>query len=185
MTYYDQHEIIKSAGMHKYKYLCIPMIVIIICFFLTPYFDFMKYISLLAIVKYAKLLLIFRFNRSYSEPEVGEIVSPINGKITDIEKIENGSIITIKKPAHYPCEIITSSNSDIINSLETDNDRVSWKITNYFQKIYYDENVNKPCSIVGISPGKATCEIFIPHRYKLNVGIGDKVEAGEGIGIHH
>jgi hypothetical protein len=181
MNYYDQFEIVRMAGWHKYKYLSVPMILIIISALLSNYYCFTRYITLISLAIYAVIFYMFSFNKSYSEADEGEIVSPINGKICNIEKLPNGNVITIKKSKLLSCEIVTASKSDIIDSLDTNNDKISWEISNNLKQVYFKGNVNKQCAIVGITPCYSICRIFLPLAYEVNINVLDKVIAGETV----
>ena len=168
------------ANRIKYRYLVWPGIVIVINFILSITYPslFTKYVSILALVFYFLILFIFRFKRNYPKYETDVVVSPINGKIVHIKTLDEGYVVSIKKPFFASCEFVTCTRNDFPKVLITEKPQVSWKIESQHKYIFIDETVEYQAVLVGIVPGTALCEVFIPNIYKINAVEGSVLEAG-------
>ena len=181
MKEFIPHEMLSKAQFYKYKFLSIPAVIIVISFFLRDIHSAAKYLSLLALALYFFIFIIFRFKRNFSLPEINEVLSPINGRIIDIETVENGSIIMIKKPFFASAEIVTCTSADKINTLDMQQTQISWRISNRFAKIFHESDVNYQAALIGLSPGSAICALFIPSKYEILVNTKNHLEAGETV----
>ena len=178
MKEFIPHDMILKAQVFKYKYLAVPGAVIILSFFLRGFFEESRWIPIIALVVYFLLLCLFRFRRVYPDHEAGAVVAPINGKITNIDALATGNVLTIQKPFFESSEITTCTKTDIINRLDTEGERVSWQIECANSKVFYTENPDYQAVLIGIAAGNAKCEVFIPAKYDLFVEIGSVVDAG-------
>jgi len=178
MKEFIPHDMILRAQKYKYKYLAIPGALIFINFLLRNHVDHARYVSLLALLFYFFLLIVFRFRRAYPDHENGDVIAPITGKIARVETLPNGSVVTIQKSLFDSSEIVTCTNADLINKLDTEQEHVSWKIEGANTKIFTDLTVNYKSVLIGLAAGNATCEVFIPSRYELIVNEGNKIEGG-------
>jgi len=109
---------------------------------------------------------------------VSEIAAPINGKVTALDFIEKGVIVIIEKPFFASSEIVTCTKNDLINQVDIEQDRVSWKIECANFKVFYDGIARYQAVLVGVATGNAVCEMFVPIGYDMTVEVGQKVEAG-------
>ena len=180
MKIFIQHDMFIKANRVKYKFLIIPIIVIIINFVITLLNEDSNsgLGSIIALLFYFFILYTFRFKKVFSEPDEQIAFAPVNGLIANIVEKETGTILTIDKQFFAPCELVTSTNNDIINSLDTDSSQVSWKVEGPNKYIFIDETIEHQAAMIGILPGNAVCEIFIPNEYEIKIDKGTKVEAG-------
>ncbi|MCL1827420.1 MAG: hypothetical protein FWG20_05195 [Candidatus Cloacimonetes bacterium] len=171
------HEMLTHAQIYKYKYLIIPALSIVLCFFLRDAFTGSQFLSVFSLMLYFYFFYAVRFHRNFSPPNASEVYAPINGKITAISSTEKGTIITIQKPVHAAAEVVTCTATDKINEL-AENDRVSWKINSSHLKIFYEGEVPFQAALIGMVAWSATAEVFIPSQYEVLVISGQNVEAG-------
>ena len=171
-----------KANRVKYKYLALPTIIILLNFifsFVLPALSF-KYTSLFALIIYFIILIVFRFRRDFAETNDNVVFAPITGKITNIKTLETGHIVTIKKSFFATCEVVTCTKNDIpdIMPQDTTNNQVSWHINCANKHIFINETVKYQAVLVGVAPGNATCDVFIPNDYELDIEVDGKVDAG-------
>ena len=181
MNVFIPHDMILKAQKAKYKYLALPALIIIINFFLKNQFESVKYLSILALIVYGIILILFRFRRTYPKHDENNVIAPINGKIIHKKCLPTGCILTIQKPAFASSEIVTCTKTDIPKVLEMDKKQVSWQIEGSKALIFIDEPVSFQTALIGLAPGPAICEVFIPSIYNLLVEEGNSVEAGLSI----
>lgn len=184
MDYFHPHDMILKAQKLKYKALALPAILIIICFVLSlNNIDgtIVKYASFTSLLVYLYLIILYRYKRFINKPEDNEVVAPVNGKVINKNCLPNGCIVTIQKPFFASAEIITCTKSDIPKVLDMHSDCVSWEIKSKNAKIFINETVNYQAILIGLVPGPAICEVFIPSKYSVLVSEGDSLKAGESI----
>jgi len=176
---------LRKAQMYKYIFIVIPAGIIVVNFFLVSRFDELKYLSIFAMLVYLFLLAVYKVNTQFEDISDDVVSSPINAKITHIETVENGTIITLKKSYFSPCEIVTCTSSDIVNKPDTSGEQVSWfftqKTARRYVQIFAKEDIDEQGILVGITPGSATMTVFIPTKYDLQVTVGDAVFAGRTV----
>jgi len=178
MKKFVPHEVLTKAQINKYKFLVIPFVIIIISFFLSQVSENSKYLSYLGLILYFFLFYFLRFKINFISINETEVVSPINGKIVKITSIENGYLLFIEKPFLASTEVVTCTKYDLINKIDDTQDRVSWEISNKMIKIFTEDEVDCAAVLIGVSPGKATCQIFIPSKYEISVNENNSLEAG-------
>ncbi|MCL2063349.1 MAG: hypothetical protein FWG98_03120 [Candidatus Cloacimonetes bacterium] len=173
------------ANRVKYKYLAFPALVIIINFIFSITFPalYTQYGSFMALGAYFFILYVFRFNKEFQKFEEDVVIAPMNGKIIKITEVEEGHLITIKKPFFDSCEFVTCTKHDIPNTSiqdikNKDISHVCWKINCATAHIFINNIVNYQATLIGLVPGNAVCEVFIPKRYNLEVAEGGIIEAG-------
>ena len=181
MNEFLPHDMILKAQRFKYKYLAVPAVVIIFSFFTSNLFADSRWASLVALAGYFALLYIFRFNRTFSEHEESEVTSPVNGKVTNVEVVSDGAVLTIRKPFFASSEIVTCTKNDLINEIDKEQERVCWKVEGANSKVFYTGIVRYHAVLIGVAAGNAVCEMFVPAMYGLTVEVGQKVEAGMSV----
>ena len=179
MNVFIPHDMIIKAQRYKYKYLAIPAGIVIVSFFLKSISEDAKWASLLGLVVYALVLIVFRFKGRFGEADEGEVLAPINGKVLSINEVEKGCVVTIQKLFFGSSEIVTCTKSDVLNKIDMESERVCWKVECANMKVFTDAvDVNYQAVLVGLAPGTAVCEVFVPKQYNLIVNEGDVIEAG-------
>ena len=194
MSEYTPEVALGMAQRLKYRYIAVLCGVILLNFLLLrfvlpPQYDWLKYISVLALIFYVILLTMYKFNAKFPPPEYSSVTSPIHGKVVMIKAEPNGHLITIKKTILKACEIVSTTISDLPNTIDMDSEQVSWQILGLetdsflknFAKVFIDETIPYQGILVGLVPGNATCEVFLPKKYVINIRMGDDVEAGYSI----
>jgi hypothetical protein len=155
-----------------------------------------RYLSILALVYYLIILLVFRINRTVSLPEEDTLISPINGKVTDIRTEKNEHIVEIKKLFYQPADVRLSDSADVSSEVVTSYNKqwikkseliftnaerkTSWSLSG--RNIYYFfETMRKKGGLTAIIPGNGSCTLRLSDQYHLNIQQGDKLEAGSSI----
>jgi hypothetical protein len=182
------HDLFLAAQKLKYKFLLMPGAIIVVNFLLARnYPDLkLKYLSILALLLYIFVLVIFRFQRAFAPEDEDMVTAPINGVITKIDTGDSGSILYIKKGFFASSELVTCTLTDIPNEIDPDQPFVSWIIPDFYTssftrnlgRIFIESTFNHQRSLVGLVPGIANCELFIPDKYEIVAKVGTKIIAG-------
>jgi len=181
---------VNKAMMYKYSFMAIPAMIIVVNFFMVNRMPKLQYLSIVALCVYAFLFMFYRFRTVYAEPSSDIVTSPINGKVSNVQAVADGAIVTIKKPYFAPCEIVTCTASDIPNKLEIDSAQVSWQVTGYtsrgtghtsrrYVKVFIAQTIAEQGILVGMAPGSVTMEVFIPATFSVQVVVGEEIIAGQ------
>jgi len=181
MNEFIPHDIILKAQRFKYKYLAVPAAIIILSFFASNLFADSRWVSLIALGFYFVLLYIFRFNRTFGEHDESEVAAPMNGEVVNMEVVSEGAVLKIRKPFFASSEVVTCTKNDLINEIDREQERISWKIECANSKVFYTGIVRYHAVLIGVAAGNAVCEVFVPSMYKLSVEVGQKVEAGMSV----
>ncbi|MCF7857794.1 MAG: hypothetical protein K9N07_00515 [Candidatus Cloacimonetes bacterium] len=157
-------EYVTKIQQLKYKTAVFPILLVIISFGLNFFFalDLVKYLTLIGLVWYIIILMIFRIKRNYpplSDSEI--IVAPIYGKISKIE----GNVITITKSYFQPADL---RYSGVNTTTDFDSTRVR----------YFEADPQLTGRLIGVVPAKTKCTCEIPIDWGINVNVGEKVVAG-------
>ena len=193
MNIFIPFNMIIKAHRTKYKYLAIPILVILINFALSLKNEalYIPAISIIAFAFFLFIMYLFRFKRSFSQPDDDVIFAPMNGKIVQIKPLLEGHVLTIKKPFLASSEFVTCSKCDALGGVATKDKaesldielletqtNVFWKVKCALAHIFINETIDHQAVLIGIVPGNAVCEVFLPQIYDLKVKEGSEVSAG-------
>jgi len=194
MKTYDQHSLANKAQYYKYKMLAFPGAMIIINFLIKDWvferFGFqIQYLSVVFLLLYFFILYIYRVSRTYVKPVDDCVLAPMSGVVKKIDRTPHGWIVTIKKPFFSSCEFMTATATDIPNELDIESEHVSWQIVDIhtglcrsvFSRIFIDETIDYQGVLVGVVPGNAVCELFIPSSYTLTIDVDSDISTGLSI----
>ncbi|HOD52958.1 MAG TPA: hypothetical protein PKJ08_00385 [Candidatus Cloacimonadota bacterium] len=175
-------EFINRIQKEKYKMLAIPIIVIVINFAVKMFIgvDFVKYISAVAMALYLIILWLYRLSHPNIEINESNLLAPVNGKILEIKKIEDGFQLIILKNWFQSSEIRTMSNLDLINEIEK-TDQACFMVKGVWSKIFTEKNPHLQGQLIGVAPGKCMAYINIPDTYEISARLNDQLEAGVSI----
>jgi len=166
---YNPIEYLTRIQSLKYKAATVPILIVIISFSVNLIFkiDLVKYFSLLGLLLFLFILMKYRIKRTVpSESEEEIVLAPIHGRII---KIEDNKIL-IKKSFLDPADI----------RCVTDNKNVKITITNS-RITWFEKEATLPGKLIGIVPHSAECICELPNDYKVEIQLGQKIEAGETI----
>jgi hypothetical protein len=170
ITDYNPVEYLIKIQRLKLKAVLIPLGIIIVSFAINILLkiDLSKYFSLFGLMLYILISLRYRIQKNIPPDIEQQILSPINGKITQINKDRNE--ISIKKSFFHPAEIRSPSNDDTI--------KFNINSRNFS---LFEERSEVAGKLIGIVPSNAECTINITGEYEININPGQKVIAGETI----
>jgi hypothetical protein len=199
MTEYTPPEILTNIAKIKFKRTMVPIGIVIIGLILQQGYHLAsaRYLSIIALIYYLLLLLIFRINRTTSRPERGTLISPINGKVKEIRNDDYEQVIIIKKNFYHPADIRLSALADVSSEIDTGNNASQWlkksklTFTNGEEKVswsirgssiyFFPEARRIKGGLTAILPGSGICTYRLSDQYRLNINTGDKLEAGTSI----
>ena len=168
---YNPVRVILQIKKIEYRYLLLPFALIIGTFVAVKFYHFtqLKLLSILALILYFVIKMLFRINKivpTEIDDSIKSVKSPINGKVINIE---NG-IVTIYKNLFDRADFRTiSSDYTIING-----------------KIFLIEKSDVQSMLTGVTPTTVLCKIALPESYNINVKNGQKVISGiTDIGIYN
>lgn len=153
----------------KYKFLAVPIIVIILTFLLNLKYEnkIFSIISLIALVIFFVISRIFSVNKSVHNPEKsGKILAPINGKIVKKQRNE----LIIKKSIFAHAEIRKSDKEN----------KLALSIKGFLLYDFAEEDAVQ-AQIIGLLPGPATAVCQLPENYHFTVEETENIEAGETV----
>lgn len=172
---------LSRARKEKYKWLLIPIFVIMINFILKQIWNipYIEYASAFFFIVYMIISYIFRIEKPAIEINESNLLAPVTGKIISINKEENCYCLTIEKALLSGCEIRTMTNTDLINT--DDKNELSWTIPQNKVRIFTQRNPHPQGQLIGIVPGKCDLLINIPQDYELSIIPGQKIQSGATI----
>ena len=148
-----------------------PFALIIGTFVAVKFYHFtqLKLLSILALLLYFLIKMLFRINKivpTEIDNTIKSVKSPINGKVINIEN----EIVTIYKNLFDRADFrVTSSDYTIIKG-----------------KIFLIEKSDVQSMLVGVVPTTFLCKIKLPENYSVNVKIGQRIISGiTDIGIYN
>ncbi len=173
---------LKIARKEKYKFLSVPIVVILINFVLilkyqTPY---VEYISTVFFILYLFISYFYKIEKPNIEINESNLLAPITGKVKKVTFNQDNYSIIIQKPLFSTCEIRTMTNTDSINSL-SENSEVSWAIKSSRVKIFSDKSPHPQGQLIGINAGACELCVIIPLEYELSVVEGQHLICGKSI----
>lgn len=192
----NPQQVLLAISRIKYRKALIPLIIVIGAFFIqmSSGNPNLRYLSLLGLIYYLFLLLIFRVNRYPVEPDDTTVLSPVNGKVIKIESDESGEIIFINKnflqaadirfstgderPDHI---VVTETNTETVKRNElsfTDNKNLTGWTLKGNSIFFFPGTPVQQGVLTGIIPGNALCVYRLTPKITLRVKTSDKVEAG-------
>lgn len=175
--------------LHKIKFMqlrkqLIPLISVILLMIINIFLTIkvILYLSIACFGWYLLEKMFFRTKNKIRTPEQGTFVSPVDGKVLSIRRSPDFNLLTIKKAMFdvvelrlpYPdMQSVTDGNW----SFETPGGLVNLKIVS--DKAKYFENDNIHGSVIGVIPGNAVINIYIPAELKILVRASQNVFGGE------
>ena len=170
ITDYNPVEYLIKIQRLKLKAVSVPIGIIIVGFVINILLkiDLSKYFSLFGLILYILISLRYRIKKNIPPDIEQQILSPINGKITQINKDRNE--ISIKKSFFHPAEIRSPSNDDTI--------KFNINSRNFS---LFEERSEVAGKLLGIVPSNAECTINLTREYEIIVQPDQKVIAGETI----
>ncbi len=166
---YNPIEYLTRIQSLKYKAATVPILIVIISFSVNLIFkiDLVKYFSLFGLLLFLFILMKYRIKRTVpSESEEEIVLAPIHGRII---KVENNKF-TIKKSLLDPADIrCIAIRKDI--KIKIKSSGLTW----------FEKEATLPGKLIGIVPHSAECICELPNDYKIEVQLGQKIEAGETI----
>jgi len=153
----------------KLRFLALP-IFIVICGLglnLLLKIDFFKYLSLLGLILYFILQILYHIHRIYQfDEDTGAFIAPVSGIVIGIEDQE----VLIKKRWFQPADLRAPC------IYET----APFEIT--LGKIYlFQTESHLAGKLIGLVPGSIICRCLIPSDYVIIVKPSEKVRSGETI----
>ena len=166
---YNPIEYLTRIQSLKYKAATVPILIVIISFSVNIILkiDLVKYFSLLGLLLFLFILMKYRIKRTVpSESEEEIVLAPIHGRII---KIEDNKIL-IKKSFLDPADIRCVTNNKNVKITIT-NSSITW----------FEKNANLPGKLIGVIPHSTEFICELPNNYKVEIKLGQKVEAGETV----
>jgi hypothetical protein len=165
---YNPIAVITKIQKTKYKFVMIPIILVIFSFVSEKYIgeEISKNLALIGLISYLLITFLFKINHRYQIAEGAEpqLVFPITGKI--IGKEDN--YLSIKKAPFSLADVRYSGAS-------FDKDELAGRKYIFLDK---DAVVGQ---LIGVAPFSVTYRIVIPKDKIDNYKLGAKVTAGEVI----
>ncbi|MCB5250219.1 MAG: hypothetical protein RBS16_01440 [Candidatus Cloacimonadales bacterium] len=173
---------INKIQKSKYTVLAFPMAIIVINLFCAYFlhYEFIKIVSVLAMLFYLYILWLYRVNDIDIDSDSSKLFSPINGKIIDIQEFENFRQITVLKSINQSPEVRSMSNEDIIGK-SSESTSPSFYIKGLMARLFDVSMPHLQGQLVGIAAGKTLAYINIPNSYELCISVNFKVTVGKTI----
>ena len=154
----------------RFKEAALPILLVFAGFainFIRP-LAFVKYMSLLGLIGYIFITIKYRVSKNFPPEEADVILSPVYGKITEIDKI-SGTVTILKGVFRYADYRCPASDHD-----------PEFRIVSGTCSLF-EADCTTPGRLIGILPLSARIECRIPDKYRIEVSSGTRVKAGETI----
>ncbi len=157
---YNPNDVYIKIKKLEFKFLLLPLILILINFVLVWHYKIVeiKYVSLLLLIIYFFIKLMFRINRIDVAINTDSVKSPVTGIV---KSIENNTIV-VKKGIFDKADLRYSNAGFILEK----------------GKSYIFSQDKKQSILIGVIPGNCLCKIILPQDYKITVKPNQKVIAG-------
>ncbi len=177
--------------LHKIKSIqflrqLIPLIIVVILMVLNFVWPqpWIFYPTLLAFGWYLLERILFRTRHKILAPGEGVFVAPVDGKVQSIRKIEDDTMITIRKSfldiveVRLPFPGLQMENTSNWN-FETPKGQVNIRFQTDKLNFFGDKNIHG--AVIGILPGTAMLAIRVPASAKIMVQEKQNLIGGESI----
>ena len=149
-------------------------------------FGFWKNISLVGLIWYVTVLVLYRVNREvYPEPN-NHPVSPINGKVTQLQDKLGQSEIVIKKTWLDKADVRLSLPGDTVSigrkTINTANStfEAGWTLQGT-KLIPINIRTSNKSDLSGLVIGNSVCRYRLPQQMRPAIAVGNRLVAGETI----
>ena len=146
------------------------------------YYDVALIIAILAIAAYIIVGLCYRYRQRIPIPPENAIVSPVQGKIAYIRRIDDNTLINIRKSLFDRVEFRSPHSSAYLENgvvqFETPAGKAYIRL-NFKRPYWFSEPDFTTGNLIGMVTGSGSCTISLPGKVSLNFQAGDNIDAGE------
>ncbi|MEA1972856.1 MAG: hypothetical protein U9N34_06145 [Candidatus Cloacimonadota bacterium] len=181
----NQIENIVKITKHKYLWAIVPILLILFSFLLSFVFEndstvilTQKVLSGMGLLSYIFVSLTHRIGKQNCDIEIGEIYSPINGRVKKIRKEGDSVEIILQKNIFDRCEIRGCENSSFDkNPLSEKGSYFDWEVVS--GDIIFLSDSKIPKGIIAFSTGRVI--VKLKGYFNEKIEVGQKIIAGKSV----